>query len=77
MSIFDDAKEQGGSQTQTQQSTHVVSLWNVPGGSDYCNAQEVKFHFDDHEPAEKFAQMYRNPPELAIAYLRSGEETFV
>lgn len=65
MSIYQDATELGGSVDKTPSSTHMVSLWYIPGGCDYSNAEIREIFFDNAESAERFHKLYDCLPEMA------------
>ena len=52
--------------TRRPTSTHKVSYWHIPMGSDYHNARVVECYFDDADSAQRFAAKYHNPPEMAV-----------
>jgi hypothetical protein len=66
MSIFQDAEERGGYVDKTSTSTHMVSLWYIPGGCDYSNAEVREFFFDNAYNAELFQKLYDCLPEMAV-----------
>ena len=46
-------------------STHKVSLWYVPGGTEYTQAKVCEVFFDNEEDAKAFQSRYQDPPEMA------------
>lgn len=68
MSVYHLAVSLGGSRTCKESSTHVVSAWHIPGGSNYEAAQVDTWFFDDEESARKVESTYSNPPEMALAF---------
>lgn len=59
----------GGSMQETDETTHCVSYWHIPGGSNYANANVVVVFFDSEQGAEAFArQIGTYPPEMATVY---------
>lgn len=55
----------GGTTSREVDSTHVVSLWYIPGGWDYSNALAVAAYFKDGVAALAFADSWSAPPEMA------------
>jgi hypothetical protein len=66
MCIYQDATELGGYFDKKSSSTHMVSLWHIPGGCDYNNAEVREIFFDNAESAERFQKMYDCLPEMAM-----------
>ena len=58
--------EFGGAPFRQEDSTHVVSLWHIPGGTDYHNAEKVYAYFTNEENAKAFETRYERIPEMAI-----------
>jgi hypothetical protein len=55
-----------GSLERTEDTTHVVSLWYIPGGYDYINAKAVEVYFTSKETAEVFSKKWSSPPEMSF-----------
>lgn len=66
MSMFEEAAEHGGYVDKTPASTHMVSLWYIPGGCDYSNAEVREIFFDNADGAERFQKLYDCLPEMAM-----------
>jgi hypothetical protein len=61
-----DLESTGGTLDRQPNSTHVVNIWHVPGGSDYSNAKTVNVFFSDEASAEAFDKKWSAPPEMPI-----------
>lgn len=58
-------EELGGTRKRQPTSRFVVSRWYVPGGCEYDKAVLVNIFFDTEANANKYAQQYEMPPEIA------------
>lgn len=47
-------------------TTHVVSLWNIPGGYDYSNARVLCQCFPNEVLAKEFEKRWDQVPEMAV-----------
>lgn len=57
---------QYGTAVPENDSVCYVSYWHIPGGCDYVNAIVMKRYFSDKEFAEKLADKYSYPPQMAF-----------
>lgn len=51
---------------QQLDTTHVVSMWHIPGGYDYSNANVIYCFFEKEETAVVFEKKWQYPPEMAV-----------
>ena len=56
---------QGGTFEQEPTSVAKVTLWHIPNGSDYHNAEVITCYFSDVPQAEEFTKKYDAIPEMA------------
>ena len=63
MSDVDPAK---GTAQRQPDSTHVVSMWHIPGGCDYSNAYPINVFFSDEDAARMLFNRYNCCPEMAM-----------
>lgn len=56
----------GGAFDRKPDSTHVVSMWYVPSGTDYTAAKPITVYFSDGKQAETFTRSWENLPEMAL-----------
>lgn len=61
------AQAYGGSYDKKETSTWSVSLWHIPGGCDYVNAEARVFYFDDEKSARAFEFENEMPRAMAFA----------
>lgn len=57
-------------------TTHVVTYWHIPNGSDYAHADARLIECDSEEEANFYVQSKgENPPALASSMTREQYET--
>lgn len=66
MSMYQDAHLLGGSQKRQPDATHVVSVWHIPGGTDYDHATAIIYYFVTEVGAQSFARKYKDLPEMSM-----------
>lgn len=55
-----------GSLVHTLDAVAKVSVWHIPMGTDYENAEPLFVYFNDMETAQRFERKYSMPPEMAF-----------
>ena len=50
---------------RTPETTHVVSRWYIPGGSDYTGAVPMTLFFSEEAEASAYTAKYEQCPEMA------------
>lgn len=63
--VFDKMRDLNGLPYRTPEAKYVVSLWYIPGGFDYSNAECIDVFFADHESANAYSTFFAMPPEMA------------
>lgn len=61
----DEIEKHNGSLIRTEEHTHAVSLWHIPGGCEYHLARLVIVFFLNETDANNFARPNLMPPEIA------------
>lgn len=59
--------EMGGSYYRDNTTTHAVTAWYIPNGSDYDAARVISVFFSSEEQAKAAALKFDAPPEMAHA----------
>lgn len=45
-------------------TTHVVSMWHIPGGTEYHKASIIYLFYSDEKAADAFCAKWDAPPEM-------------
>ena len=51
-------------------TTHIVSFWHIPGGTDYEGARAVEVFIDNEAEAVAFQERHSRAPEMAVLITR-------
>lgn len=52
----------------SKDTTHVVTRWHIPNGSDYDRAYIVTAFFTTLEDAQRYENQFSYPPEMAMLF---------
>lgn len=68
MHLATEICELKGTLVKKSDTRYAVSVWYIPGGCDYVNAQAIVGFWSEEEKAnaEAFQNKYQHPPELAV-----------